>query len=141
MQQAFEAQQADPVADEVPMDERLSDLAELYEDFALRGLQVINGGGFVALLGFLGASWNTAAAVHSDVVIIMAVFALGMAMATGATLLRIYSAGYWTVRVDMRGRMMELCFRGRRWLAWGSFTMFCGSLGAMLFQFWLTAPV
>lgn len=69
-----------------PPDHEPGKIVDTAENFELRGLQAINGGGAIALLGFLGQTWDKASSPTVAIIAGLVPMVLGLIAATKASI-------------------------------------------------------
>ena len=67
-----------------PPDHEPGKIVDAAENFELRGLQAINGGGAIALLGFLGQTWDKPSSPTAAIIGGLFLMVLGLIAATKA---------------------------------------------------------
>ena len=101
----------------------------------LRNLQILNGGGAVTLLAFLGQTWTEAPQLRSAILVSIAIHVLGILAAVVASFSRAFRVKFLVehVRLPLDGLMFWIFFRGGLVL---SFLLFCASIIHLLIRLW-----
>jgi len=98
--------------------------------FTVRLLLVLNGGGIVALFGFLGQTWNTIPNIRRSILISIALMVIGLVFITLSSIIRLRSMHWHLMGKYPKNRLLRIFYHHILYihLRTLSFLLFCSAV-------------